>query len=88
MNELEVMAEIPMALDEVGAELERALRLHGEFNSVHEGYAVLLEEVDELWDEIKKKRSLRDNKKMNSEALQVASMAVKLMLLIKRGSSR
>lgn len=24
-----------------------------DFNSTHEGYAVLLEEVDELWDEVK-----------------------------------
>ena len=31
-------------------ELIRARKNHGPMLSVHEGYAVLLEEVDELWD--------------------------------------
>ena len=34
-------------------EYGRAGETYDEFNSPHEGYAVLLEEVDELWDEIK-----------------------------------
>lgn len=79
--------EIHMELAQVRIELERALTIHGEFRSVHEGYAVLLEEVDELWDEIKKKKSVRDNQKMNAEALQVAAMAVKLMMLIRKDNS-
>ena len=83
----DIEAEIPEALRDVGKELERALRLHGEFRSVHEGYAILLEEVDELWDEIRKKKSERDNQKMNQEALQVSAMAIKLMLLIHRNTS-
>ena len=87
MNADEIMAEIPEAIGQVQDELERALKLHGEFRSLHEGYAVLLEEVDELWDEIKKKRSIRDNQKMNQEALQVAAMAVKLMMLVHRNTS-
>lgn len=40
-------------LDEIFIEVERAKSLHpGEFNSTHEGYAVLLEEVRELENEI------------------------------------
>jgi NTP pyrophosphatase (non-canonical NTP hydrolase) len=48
---------------------------HGEFKGSHEGYAVLLEEVDELWSEIKKKD--RDFDKMKKECIQIAAMAVK-----------
>lgn len=42
-------------------------------NSAHEGYAVLKEEVDELWDDVKA------NKKPESvvEAIQVAAMAIR-----------
>ena len=37
-------------LAEVSAELERAERAFPPFNSPHEGYAVIAEELDELWD--------------------------------------
>ena len=37
-------------------EYRRAGETYDEFTSPHEGYAVLLEEVDELWDEIKNDR--------------------------------
>lgn len=46
------------------------------FNSPHEGYAVLLEEVDELWYEIKSGGS---NDRMKEEAIQVAAMAIKFI---------
>lgn len=45
------------------------------FNSVHEGYAVLLEEVDELWDECKKKAPNKAT--MRQEAVQIAAMALR-----------
>jgi hypothetical protein len=34
-------------------ELEKATKKFGNFNSAHEGYAVILEEMDELWDIVK-----------------------------------
>ena len=34
-------------------EAERGLSIHGFLNSRHEGYAVIKEEFDELWDAIK-----------------------------------
>lgn len=38
----------------VEQEIERAKSLHpGDFHNAHEGYAVLLEEVDELWENVK-----------------------------------
>ncbi len=46
-------------------------------NSAHEGYGVLLEEVDELWDQVKINQKRRDIAKMRSEAIQVAAMALR-----------
>lgn len=61
-------------------ELERATTDYGPFVSYHEGYAVLLEEVDELWDEVKKKPSERDPVKIKKEAVQVAAMALRFLV--------
>lgn len=49
------------------------------FHSTHEGYAVIKEEFDELWDEIKKNKSLSTNDRMVAEAVQVAAMTVKFI---------
>ena len=35
------------------------MQLHGPQRSAHESYAVLLEEVDEFWEEVKKRREER-----------------------------
>jgi NTP pyrophosphatase (non-canonical NTP hydrolase) len=50
----------------------------GNFVNQHEGYAVLLEEVDELWDEIKKNQKNYDLLAQKKEAIQVAAMAVRI----------
>lgn len=47
--------------------------------SLHEGYAILLEEVDELWNEVKFGDSLKD---LKLEAWQVTAMALKLLQYI------
>lgn len=60
----------------VKQELQDATRKFGAFNSAHEGYAVLKEEVDELWDEIKKGH---DVNRMQEEAIQVAAMAIRFL---------
>jgi|ERR1700722_20838219 len=64
---------------EVLAELDRATALHGPFHSSHEGWAVLLEEVEELWDEIR----ANDPVKARKEAIQVAAMALRYLMDIK-----
>ena len=45
--------ECDQIIEQVKAELYRATRQHGPMKSGHEGYAVILEEMDELWHEIK-----------------------------------
>lgn len=59
-------------------ELHRAMQNFGAFNSAHEGYAVLKEELDELWDAIKDKRASRED--LAVEAIQVGAMAMRFLL--------
>lgn len=56
----------------VAAELKKARAKHRGIQSRHEGYAVLLEEVDELWEEIKAQDVNQD--KLGKELVQVAAM--------------
>ena len=65
------------AVQIVNEEYWKAHRKFGSFNSPHEGYAVLLEEVDELWAEIK---GTQDPNRIRDEAKQVAAMALRLMV--------
>lgn len=60
-------------------ELERANETNrATFASPHEGYAVLLEEVHELFDEVRKKHPEKD--KLREEAIQIGAMAIKFIL--------
>lgn len=58
-------------------ELEWAKKSYPPMASPHEGYAIIREELDELWEEIKKKPSARDAKKMRAEVIQIAAMALR-----------
>jgi hypothetical protein len=59
------------------AEVERS-KMHGEtFASLHEAYAVMLEEVDEVWDVTRQKRRDRSGPHLRKEFIQIAAMAVK-----------
>lgn len=73
--------DIRRVLALVGQELQR-VRAMGKapFHSAHEGYAVLWEEADELWDEVRVHSSVRSRERMQEEAVQVAAMAVKFIL--------
>jgi NTP pyrophosphatase (non-canonical NTP hydrolase) len=59
----------------VEAEVASAREKHAPINSAHEGYSVILEELDEFWEEVRKKRVDRSKGKMLSELIQVAAMA-------------
>lgn len=56
-------------------ELESARIKHFPINSSHEGYSVILEELEEFWEEVRKKRSERSRDKMVAELVQIAAMA-------------
>jgi NTP pyrophosphatase (non-canonical NTP hydrolase) len=62
-------------LGDMGAELDRAYAKHGSAPwGRHEMYAILLEEVDELWDAIKANES---DERVYAELVQVAAMCLR-----------
>ena len=58
------------AIAEVRAEYRRARTIHKPMNGPHEAYAVILEEVEEFWDDVKHNRANR------KELIQIAAMCV------------
>ena len=75
------------AVTAVRDELRRAMAVFKPMASAHEGYAVLLEEMDELWHEVK----AQDFPRMHDEAVQVAAMALRFLIDVKleaRGDDR
>jgi hypothetical protein len=62
----------------VANELASAVSKFPSFNSPHEGYAVIAEELDELWDEVKANRGRTEA--AQQEAIQVAAMALRYVL--------
>jgi hypothetical protein len=63
------------AANEILREAERARAKFDPFNSSHEGYAVLAEEVDELWDDVKG----NNIEHAIEEAVQVGAMALRFI---------
>lgn len=60
----------------VEMEVNRARRKHAPMHSGHEGYAVILEELDEAWAAVK----ANDSEAARQEMVQVAAMAVRFIL--------
>lgn len=71
-------------------EIEQAEQKYGSFNSTHEAYGVLKEEVEEFWDEVKilkkysfaypehqKEYNEERKQRMISELIQIASVAIR-----------
>lgn len=70
------------ALQSILREYDRATASFAPMASPHEGYAVILEEVDELWREVKTDKrapTLREDA-MRREAIQVAAMALRFLI--------
>jgi len=61
-------------------EFRDATRKFGRFHNAHEGYAVLLKEVDELWEAVKLNQSDPEREdRILREACQVAAMAIRIL---------
>lgn len=64
--------------EQVLSEVKRAKGMFPQdFVNQHEGYAVILEEFDELWDEVKKNQKNYDLPAMRKEAIQCAAMCIR-----------
>lgn len=66
---------------DIKEEIKKAESKFHEYNSPHEGYAIIFEELDELWDEIKHRD--QSQIRMYKEAIQVACTAVRFCKMIK-----
>ena len=72
-------------LDAIETELDDAMDRFPPFHSAHEGWAVLREEVDELWHEVCSKTDapahllVERRFRMRHEAVQVAAMALRFI---------
>jgi hypothetical protein len=73
MQEVVEIQKIQVAIK---AELQRATRQYGPYNSPHEGYAVILEQLDSAWDCIR----LDDFKQAKIEMIKVAAGCVRFLL--------
>jgi hypothetical protein len=72
--------EVIAALREVRDEVSRTLRKQPRsFSSPHEGYAVILDRLDELWMQVRGDDRIR----ARELAIQVAAMAVRFMIDIR-----
>jgi hypothetical protein len=70
---------VEQACELIADELRKAMKKHSRpMASAHEGYAVILEELDELWDEVKKQYPNKG--RQLEEAIQVAAMAARFMI--------
>lgn len=74
-------AKCTRAILKVLNELQESSEKFPPFNSSHEGYAILKEEVDEMWDAIK----ANDIEHSRLEAIQVAAMAIRYLVDIEEG---
>lgn len=72
--------DIQNALLAVERELVRAVAMNKPFNSHHEAYAVILEEVDEYWEEVKKNPTKRNPDALKLELVQSAAMCVRALV--------
>lgn len=73
-------------MNRVFNELRSAQANYPAFNSLHEAYSVLREEMDELWEEVRKKQKVGSEVNLERvagarrEGIQVVAMALRLLL--------
>lgn len=81
---------VVQTVNEMQKELFRATEKFGKFNSAHEGWAVLKEEVDELvkvmdkmWEHVKSD----DYKAAEEEAIQIGAMVLRFVHDLRRSDN-
>lgn len=69
-----------LAIERIAREYIDAIETEGKIKSAHEGYAVILEELDELKKIVWQKPKDRDIERMRKEAAHAAAMALRFMV--------
>ncbi len=79
-SKIQIQEPYPSQLDLIVADVMRELELASAkfppFPTAHHGYAVIKEELDEMWDDIKK----NNHHGMRSECVQVCAMALRFLM--------
>lgn len=70
--------KIEEVLGMVREQLVKAMAKHRRMHSAHEGYAVILEELEELWEHVK--ADTGTGPEARKEALQIAAMGIRYVL--------
>ena len=70
-------AAIEEFLVDVSLEVKRAMSKHAPMHSLHEAYAVILEEVDELKAHVWKKQTERNALEVYTEIVHIAAMCAR-----------
>jgi hypothetical protein len=78
-REAKVSGAFVYVITDIINELSEAESKYAPMHSAHEGFAILKEEVDELWDEVKRKPDAIRREAMRKEAVQVAAMALRFI---------
>jgi hypothetical protein len=73
---------------DVVEEVLSARKHYGAIASAHEGYAILLEEMDEVKEHVWIKQKNRDQAKLRKELVQLAAMAVAMIVEIADADNR
>lgn len=73
--------DLDIVLSEVYNKIDKVKNKYPEnYNSAHEGYAILKEEVEEFWVEVKKNETIRDKIKMREELFDIMTVAARCIL--------
>ena len=65
--------KLDQAISKIYAEYNEAISHYDKFHNQHEGYAVIKEELDELWDDVKASRD------PTQEAVEVGAMVLRFL---------
>jgi len=74
--------ELPQFIVDQLEEVMSADKKHSAIRSIHQGYGILLEEVDEFWDWVRRQGDERDMQAMRHELVQIASTAQRIARLM------
>lgn len=82
------ISDYRQAAVDIVEEILKARKAHGPIASAHEGYAVMLEEMDEVKEHVWIKQKRRDQSKLRKELVQLAAMAVAMIVEIADADNR